>query len=149
MKDRVLLIDRALDLIGAAGPVELHRVALFGDGHEQADRHVEIDAVIVNPVLEAVFAIRQFAHRRSCQAFGIIDDFRHIGSHNVLAIFADQFQELGFADMAGGELGAQIAEHLDRNADVLFDDRPDRVVALAGVVQSHRRDAQAFLVNFG
>ena len=49
--------------------------------------------------------------------------------------------------MAGRELGAQVAEELDRQADVLLEERHDGLVDLAGLVELHRRDAQTLGVD--
>ena len=55
------VVDRALDLRVGAGPVDQHVVALLGHRDEQPDRLVEVDAVVVDPVLEAPLAVGQFA----------------------------------------------------------------------------------------
>ena len=51
--------------------------------------------------------------------------------------------------MAGGKLRTQVALHLHRQADVLLDERHDRLVELACLVKLHRRDAQPFGVDLG
>ena len=55
------VVDRALDLRVGAGPVDHHVVAGLADGDEQADRLAVVDAVVVDPVLEAPFAVGQLA----------------------------------------------------------------------------------------
>ena len=65
------------------------------------------------------------------------------------AVAGDELGELLLADMAGRELGAQVAEQLDRQADVLLEERHDGLVELARLVELHRRDAQALGVDLG
>jgi hypothetical protein len=61
----------------------------------------------------------------------------------------DQLGELLLGDMAGGELGAQVAEHLHRKPHVLLDEGHDRLVELARLVELERRDAQALGIDLG
>ena len=61
----------------------------------------------------------------------------------------DELGELLLGDVAGGELRAQVAEHLHRQAHVLLDERHDGLVELARLVELHRRDAQALGVDLG
>ena len=51
--------------------------------------------------------------------------------------------------MAGRELGAQVAEQLNRQAHVLLDERHDGLVEDALVVELHRRDAQPLGIDLG
>ena len=72
-----------------------------------------------------------------------------IGLGLLRPVARDQLGELLLGDVAGGELGAQVAEHLHRQAHVLLDERHDRLVELAGLVELQRRDAQALGVDLG
>ena len=65
------------------------------------------------------------------------------------AVALDQPLELALGDVAGGELGAQVAEHLDRHPDVLLDQGEQGLVAPARGIELERRDAQAFLIDLG
>ena len=56
---------------------------------------------------------------------------------------------LALRDLARRELGAEIAEHLDGDADVALDQAPQGIVAHPPVEQPHRRDAQPLLVDLG
>ena len=143
------VVDGALDLRRGAGPVDHHVVALLADGDEQADRLAVIDAVVVDPVLEAPFAVGQLGERGARQALGIVDGLAHEVGGLLGPVLGDQLGELLFGDVAGGELGAQVAEHLHRQAHVLLDEGHDRVVELARVVEFQRRDAQALGVDLG
>ena len=51
--------------------------------------------------------------------------------------------------MTSRELGAQVAEQLDRQTDVLLDERHDGLVYLARLVELHRRDTQALGIDLG
>ncbi len=79
-------------------------------GDEEADRLAVVDAVVVDPVLEAPFAVGQLLQCRPCQPLGVVDDLLEIELGLVRSIARDDLGELCFADMAGGELGAQVAE---------------------------------------
>ena len=65
------------------------------------------------------------------------------------AVLLDQLDELALRDVAGRELGAEVAEELDRQAHVLLQDREEGLVALTLVVEAERRDAHALLVDLG
>ena len=52
-------------------------------------------------------------------------------------------------DMARRELRPQIAEHLNRHAHVLLDQRKQGLVAPAALVEFERRDAEPFLIDLG
>jgi hypothetical protein len=76
----------------------------------------------------------------------------HLGHESLGAcrsILGDEIGELRLGDVAGGQLRAQVALHLHRQADVLLDERHDGLVELAGLVQLHRRDAQALGIDLG
>ena len=72
------VVDRAFDLRVGAGPVDHHVVAGLADGDEQPDRLAVVDAVVVDPVLEAPFAVGQLAQRGARQALGVVDDLLQI-----------------------------------------------------------------------
>ena len=79
----------------------------------------------------------------------MVDDRRHEVADAVGAVAGDKLGELALGDVAGGELSAQIAEQLDRQADVLLDQREQGLVAHTLGIELERRDAQAFLVDLG
>ena len=143
------VVDRAFHLAVRAGPVDHHVVAGLADGDEQADRLAVVDAVVVDPVLEAPFAVGQLAQRGARQALRIVDDFLQIELGPLRPVARDDLGELLLGDVAGGKLRAQVAEHLHRQAHVLLDERHDGLVELAGLVELHRRDAQPFGVDLG
>ena len=88
--------------------------------------------------------------RGARQALGIVDRSRCSRALGLLgAVARHQLGELLLGDVAGGELRAQVAEHLHRQAHVLLDERHDGLVELARLVELHRRDAQPFGVDLG
>ena len=72
------VVDRTLDLLRAAGPVKAHVFSLLRDGYEQTDWLINIDTVIVDPVLETDRAVGQVGDSGAGQAFGVVDDFLHV-----------------------------------------------------------------------
>jgi len=87
--------------------------ALLADGDEQADRLAVVDAVIVDPVLEAPFAVGQLRQRGARQPLRIVDDFLEIKRGLLRPVARDDLGELLLGDVAGGKLRAQIAEGLN------------------------------------
>ena len=61
----------------------------------------------------------------------------------------DQFGELGLGDVAGGELGPEVAHDHDRHPDVLLDQAQQGLVGRPGLVELQGRDAQPLLVDLG
>ena len=147
--ERQRVVDRALDLRRGAGPVGDHRVAMLVQRDEQPDRLVEVDAVVVEEVLEAEAAVRQIPDRAARQPFGVVDDLLHHRDHAVGAIARDQVEELPLGDVAGRELRAQVAVDARRQTHVLLDDREQRFVPLSRRIELERRDAQPLLVDLG
>ena len=60
-----------------------------------------------------------------------------------------QLQELSLGDVAGGELGADVAKHFHRDPDIGLDQTEQRLVPLALLEHVHGRDAETFLVDLG
>ena len=147
--ERERVVDRALHLRMGAGPVDHHVAAALAQGDEEADRLAVVDAVVVDPVLEAPFAVRQLLERGARQALGIVDRLLHVDAGLLGAVLAHELGELPLGDVAGRELRAQVAEHLHREADVLLDEAHQRLVDLARLVELERRDAQALGVDLG
>ena len=97
---------------------------------------------VVNPV-------RQFTQGGARHPLGVIDQLGHICGELFGAVMRRQLDDRLLGDMTGGELRAQIAEHLDRHPHILLDQREQRLVAHAALVEFQRRDAQPFLVDLG
>ena len=56
----------------------MEAAALLAERDEQPDRLAAIDAVVVDPVLEAGLAVGQVAERGAGEALGIVDDLAQI-----------------------------------------------------------------------
>ena len=141
------VVDGALDLRAGAGPVDDHVTARLAQGHEQPDRFAVVDAVVVDPVLEAPFAVGQLFERRARQPLGIVDRLLQQAFGLLGPIARHQLGELALGNMAGRKLGAQVAEELHGQAHVLLDERHDGLVEAAGVVELHGCDAQPFSID--
>jgi len=123
--------------------------ALLADRDEEADRLAVVDAVVVDPVLEAPLTIRQLLQRRARHALGVVDRLAHQLAHLGRPVPRDEVGELPLGDVAGGELRAQVAEDLHRHAHVAVDEGHDGLVELPRLVELHRRDAQPLGVDLG
>src|ERR1700736_3017188 len=64
-------------------------------------------------------------------------------------VMLSQFDQRALADVAGSELGAQVAEDLDRHPHIALDQCPKRVVARTAVEKLEGREAQPLLVDSG
>ena len=82
-------------------------------------------------------------------ALGVVEHLVHHRARGAEAVAGDLGADLALGDLAGRELGAQIAEHLDGDAYVALDQAPQGLVALPAVEQLHRRDPQPLLVDLG
>src|SRR5262249_17961580 len=73
---------------------------------EQADRLADVDAVVVDEVLKAPFAVGQFGERGAGESLGVVE---HLVEHRLRARRAVARKHLGgllFGGVAGGGLGA-------------------------------------------
>src|SRR5262249_27637548 len=59
------------------------------------------------------------------------------------------FTEAAHAELAAGDLRPQIAERGLRKAQIVVDDLPERLVALAGIVDLERAELQPLLIDLG
>ena len=69
-----------------------------------------VDAVVVDPILEADLAVRQLGDGGAGHALGVVYQLVEHFQHRLAAMPGDQVEELGFGNVTGGELGAQVAE---------------------------------------
>ena len=63
------------------------------------------------------------------------------------AIAREQLAEAPHAELAAGDLRAQIAQRGLGKAQIVVDDLPERLVALAGLVDLERAELQALLID--
>jgi hypothetical protein len=132
-----------------AGPIHHHAVAALLNAHPQWDGLAEFDAVIIDMILEGPFAIGQLAQRGAGQPLGVVQQLIHVEAGPGHAVARHQLLEGALGDGAGGELGTQIAEHLDRHPHIAVDHHVQGFVGLAALIEAQWRDAQPFLVNLG
>ena len=121
--------------------------AALAEGDEEPDLLAVIDAIIVDPVLEAPLAVGELRERRACQSLGIVDDLVEVELGLLRPVPRDDLGELLLGDVAGCELRAQVTEELHRQPYVLLDERHDGLVEPPRVVEFHRRDAQALGID--
>src|SRR5262249_56536354 len=92
---------------------------------------------------------RPAADLRARPALGIVQQFGHVGLDLGGSIPLKQFLKPAFADLSRGVLGREIAPHAVGHANIDLDERSQRLVERATIVQLQRRNAQTFLVYFG
>ena len=139
---------RSTRLRAGAAEIKMHLLALDGDRQAHRNRLVD-DAVVVDPVLEAVGAIGQVGDVGAHLALRIGDHFIEALAEHLAAVFLDQRLDAAVAD--GKHVGhrRQVAGNFGRQAHVGADERNDGAVQLAFFVQLDRRDDDAFLVDIG
>ena len=141
-------VDGRRDLIAAAGIVDLDFVALEADVDGDPDRR-RPRTVIVEPVLEAVDAVRNLGQRLAQPRLRTVENFVVGLFDRRLAMVPEELlQAFGSAEV-GLVLGPEVALHLFRHADVA-QDRPHQVfVEPAFAHQANRQDAEALLECLG
>src|SRR5262249_12710110 len=77
---------------------------------------------------------------------GLIPDLGDAGFHRLAAIARDQLAIAARAELAGGDLRAQIAEARIRIAHIVANDLPPRLLAPAGFLDLERADLQTFAI---
>src|SRR6516165_12647990 len=83
------------------------------------------------------------------QSLGIVDQLPQQCGRLLRLVLGDNLGEASFRNVAGGELGAQVAEDLHRKAHVALYEGHDGLVDPAGLVELHWGDAQTLRINFG
>ena len=111
--------------------------------------NVEPAAVIVEKALRLVGSVRDFRDEGAHLAVGRVPDRLNAGVDGVAPVARDELAEAAHAELATGDLGAQVAERGLGKAQIVVDDLPQRVVALAGVVDLERAELQPLLVDLG
>jgi hypothetical protein len=71
------------------------------------------------------------------------------GGDGIAPVAREELAEAAHAELATGDLGAQIAERGFGEAQIVLDDLPERVVALPRVVDLERAELQPLLVDLG
>ena len=119
-------------------------------GDEQPDRLAVVDAVVVDPVLEAPFARRAAFRARRASGARRSRWFpscrRGSGPRRTCATSSANCCS---AMWQAASCARRSPNTLHRQAHVLLDEGHQRLVALARLVELERRDAQAFGVDLG
>src|SRR5262249_23487862 len=150
---------RRRDAAGAAGiqrrrhlrihlaEVDRHLRAFDPHRNLHAQRLVERATVVVENALGLVDAIRNFLDHLAGRLLGLVPDLGNAGFYHLTAIARDQLAVAAGAELAGRDLRTQVAEARVRIAHVVANDLPERLVALARLVDLERADLQAFAIN--
>src|SRR5262249_38059805 len=109
----------------------------------------EIAAVIVEKAFRLVSPVWNLRVERAHLAIGRVPDLVDAGVHGLAPISLEQLAEAAHAKLAAGDLRAQVAECRLRKAQIIVDDLPERIVALAGVVDLQRAELQPLLIDLG
>ena len=141
-------IDRALHLIGDAGIVDGHLVAVDDDLDADRQRLVA-GAVVVEKGLRGVDAVRHRADQRAGGGLRLVEDDLDRACEGRRAVFVDQLSDEIAPQQAAGELRRDVAHQLGRLAGVVLDDAVDFLDRLALRPQLDRAKLQALHENVG
>ena len=103
----------------------------------------------VDEVLERVDAVGQRRELGAHQALAEQLELVQVAAALGRAVPLEDLDQAALAGAAGGDLGAQVADHLDRLARVLLDDPEHGLVLAAGLVELEQRQPQPLLVDLG
>src|SRR5690606_18723375 len=112
-------IERPRHLGVHTGIVDNHLRAGNRDGDLDAERRVEVAAVIVEEALRLVDPVRDIFHHPAGRRLGLVPDLVDADGDGVLAVALQELRIAPAAELAGGDLGAQIAEAGIRVADIV------------------------------
>src|SRR6185437_6296450 len=116
-------VVEATDLLGNAGEIDRHAVALDhdldADRHWHADRH----AVIVHERFRLVDTVRHRGDALARDLFAVLHDGIDRGEHLVASVFADQFEKPFLAGLDRGDLRAEVAHGPLAQTHIRLDDR--------------------------
>ena len=141
-------IERGFDLGRGAGVVDHQAVFFDRDGDLDRNRIVG-KAVGIDVIDERIGPFRPAPDLLARHAFGVVHQLGHILLYLVRAVALEQPAETLGADLGGRVLRLQVAPDTLGNAHVDLDKLLERGVEPAARVELERRDANAFLVDFG
>src|SRR5262249_26348632 len=146
---RVTGVGRARHLIVDLREINDHAIAV--DHHLDLDPQLalEIAAVIVEKAFRLVCPVWNLRDEGAHLAVGRVPDLVDAGFHGLAPISLEQLAEAAHAELAAGDLRTQIAECRLRKAQIVVDDLPERIVALAGVVDLERAKLEPLLIDLG
>src|SRR5215208_6622157 len=126
---------------------QLRALYLHRDFHAQW--LAEIAAVIIQKTFGLVAPVRNRFDDVARRQFGLVPDLGDAGLDGVAAVARDQLSITAHAKLAGGNLRAQIAEARVRIANIVADDLPQYLVALARLIDFKRAHLQPFGIDIG
>ena len=139
-------VDRPGRLRIGAGEIQRDAVAFFDQLERELVQLRIGDAVVLDIVFPAVFAVGDF--RQELAAEGVaasVEDRLEAGFNRVAAEAREQFRHAARAHQAGLHLAVEIGGKRFRHPRIALDDGEHRVVADAGAVELYWRDREAFL----
>ena len=148
MQPRPGAVDRARHLRRRACEIRRETLVRDGDAHAHGDGLVS-EAVIVHEVLRFPGAFGQRLQRVAGDELALAEQALDAGAQRVSAVAFTDGANAHFADTDGGHAGVEIAERHIRQAHVGSDEVDDVRQGLAGLVDAHGGQLQAFLVNLG
>ena len=109
---------------------------------------IEAAAVVVERAFGLIDAIGNFLDDLAHGAIGLIPDAFDAGFHRGAAVALDQLAIAARAELAGSHLRSEIPKARIGEADIIVNDLPQGLVALALFVDFKRALLQAFGKNF-
>ena len=141
-------VDGRRNLRRSAGEIDDDLAALDAEGNYDLQR-LGMLAEAVDVVSVAVFTVGNRLDLSQHHALGLVLKFFEVGMQECGAVLFYQPLEPLFADVAGGELGPEVAHHMDRIARIFFDYLEQRPNGLAALVELEERQPQPLLVDLG
>ena len=137
------------DLLVRAREVERHRRAAHAHRHRDLDPPVEIDAVVVEIVLEGVVTVRDGLHLPARQDLRAVQQLVDVVEHALRPVRREQLAQPDGPQPPRGDLRHEItAEHLGQPY-VSLDQIEEVLVQLAAAEELGGRDDDALLVELG
>src|SRR5690606_2177429 len=117
--------------------------------HLDAQRRVEITAVIVEKALRRIDAVRNALDDAPHGLVRVVPDCGHTLLHGFAAVAGDEFGVALGADLAGSDLRTQVSQARLRIADIVADDLVARLVEFARLVYLERAHLQPLAEDVG
>ena len=136
----------ALGLRIRSGQIDNRAITIDRDFDTDADRSI-VDAVIIDEIVRLVGAGGNVSQSLAHAPFGVVEQLAAGVLHDGFAVFPKQAVDAIDADHQRGDLGADIAQSLVGQADLIGDDPEQLLVFNAALEKLDHRQAQAFEIN--
>src|SRR5215470_18842934 len=123
----------------------MHAVACLLDNDVDADRLLQVDAIVIDEALGFKAPVIPFGERLAQLRFRYFEQAIEAGEHFRPAVFRRQLIEASFAEPVGAELPADVAEHELGCTAVGADDAIDVADRLEAALIAHRRKMQTLV----